>query len=169
MKLMKAYGLHSALMVLELKYHLWGLSSQVEKGTMFDFRNPQQLNCSCVAPSKPDGRATFNLTHHHGHIMLPVDWGGFPLHKTADEFVRDPLGLDVWLTNESEETSVENADPSPTVEKEFDISVFLSTRTVQTVPVFDVTQYYNTTETQTCSTSKKKEPESTCQKIRNFF
>jgi hypothetical protein len=147
---------------------LWGLSSQVEKGTMFDFRDPQQLNCSCTAPSKPNGRATFNLTHHHGHTMLAVDWGGFPLHTTAAEFVRDPLGLDVWLTNEPEETSVENADPSPIVEKEFDISVFLPTQTVQTVPVFDVTQYYNTTETTTCSTSKKKEPESTCQKIETF-
>ena len=62
---------------------LWGLSSQVEKGTMFDFRDPQQLNCSCIAPSKPDGRATFNLTHHHGHIMLAVDWGGFPLHNSS--------------------------------------------------------------------------------------
>jgi hypothetical protein len=95
---------------------LWGLSSQIALRTIFDFSNPANLRCSCQMSTSADSRRTFDLMKHHGHILLPVDWGGHPI-PSKDKFVYDPLGLDVWLTNEPEQTSVENADPAPTVMK----------------------------------------------------
>ena len=88
---------------------LWGLSSQIARATMFDFRDAQNLNCSCTAMSKPNERAVFDLLMHHGHILLPVDWGGFPL-PNKDVFLKDPLGLEVWFADETPSETTDTFD-----------------------------------------------------------
>ena len=67
---------------------LWGLSSQIAVKTIVDFSNQSNLQCSCQMATNVSSRATFDLIKHHGHILLPVDWGGHPI-PTKNKFVYD--------------------------------------------------------------------------------
>ena len=57
---------------------LWGLSSQISQGVMFDFTNKDHLKCSMQLSQEKTNRTVFTLINHHGHILLPIDWGGHP-------------------------------------------------------------------------------------------
>ena len=78
---------------------LVGLESMSGRKMIIDVQNANEPTVNCLAG---DGRATFTLTVHSGHILLPIDWGGQPM-PTADKYISDPLGLNVWFGEESEQ------------------------------------------------------------------
>lgn len=85
---------------------LCGFESMCNRQMIISMQNPLKPIVNCIAGNT---RTDFELIKHQGHILLPVDWGGLPM-TSKDKYISDPLGLNVWF---SDEHSVEpNDEPS---------------------------------------------------------
>ena len=97
---------------------LCGFESMCNRKMIISMQNPTKPILNCIAG---DSRTDFELIRHHGHILLPIDWGGAPL-PTKEKYLSDPLGLNVWFGNESTSEPCEEkcAQPPQSFEIVFD-------------------------------------------------
>ena len=90
---------------------LCGFESMCNRKMIISMQNPMKPILNCIAGNK---RTDFELIRHHGHILLPIDWGGSPL-PSKDIHLKDPLGLNVWFGSEHDmkQTEVDMSQPQP--------------------------------------------------------
>ena len=82
---------------------LYGLSKKIEYEGRFDLRKRADGSFTYATTA-----GEFKLHLIHGHLILPADWGGNPMPE-LDVFINDPLGLEVFYTNEpADEHRLEN-------------------------------------------------------------
>jgi hypothetical protein len=64
---------------------LYGLAPMLSRRVLYDFRNPKQPVMSMLRHSagSHDDRIVLELAIQHGHLLLPIDWGGKSLDKSA--------------------------------------------------------------------------------------
>ena len=86
---------------------IWGLEPMTKLEAVIDLRN-----VSVTVTNTSGVRQPLKCSRASGHLVLPIDWGGCNFTANKQQFLKDPLGIDIQMWFVPETTA-------PTVSPEF--------------------------------------------------
>ena len=101
---------------------LWGLEPLEKRKAIIDLSNPGRPALSLRNNDTDESRVSLPIIRQHGHLLVPIDWGGRCIPEES-AFVKDPLGLQIWMNQAKMEES-QILEPPPgleTIEQQYAI------------------------------------------------
>jgi len=89
---------------------IWGLDPMTKLDAVIDLRNVSVTVTNTLGERQP-----LKCSRASGHLVLPIDWGGTNLMLNKQQFVKDPLGIDIQIWFAPEPAAPQRStEPQPT-------------------------------------------------------